>query len=259
MRKYMKLLPMVFVALIAGVLAGCGDSLPSLGEKSDSTAQVVVENGLGVTVTQIQLRQTGTEDWSEGILTSDQTLEADAKANLYYDSAYATDGDVDVQVTAQDGTMLVFEGVDLGAYQSMTLLSGDGVSYVDFTGTDKETGSTKQAALDAKAAKEEAEKKAAEEEAAKKAAEEEAAKKAAEEEAAKKAAEEEAARKAAEEAAAASASSSQSYSGGSSSSSQSSGSGSSSSAGSSSDSASAAAAAPAQSEDRCLDDPIFND
>lgn len=255
MRKVLKFLPLLAVLAVALCLVGCGGGA-TLGTKGSDTASVEVTNGLGVTVANMRLQAEGGTAWSSELFEAGESLEANAAATLYYPATYAT-GEVTLEVTAEDGTVLTFDGLSLGDYSAMTLASGSGVNYVDFTATDKSTGSTKEAALAAKEAAEAAEKEKEEEEAAAaaKAAEEAAAAAAAEE--AAKAAEEEAAKQAAAAAAANTASSSSGSSSSSSSSSSSTSGNSGSSSSSSQGTAAAEVEAPTQSEDQCVTDPIF--
>ncbi|MDO5338233.1 MAG: hypothetical protein Q4E89_12485 [Eubacteriales bacterium] len=98
----------------------------AIGTKTDTTVTIPVVNEIPNEITEIYMRVTGTEDWTDNLLNG-TTLAANESAELYYTAApEGSTGLFDIQLIGADQTIYNTVDLELSDMSSMTF-------YVDET------------------------------------------------------------------------------------------------------------------------------
>ncbi len=146
------------IALLVSVLAIClgliacavPDKRREVGFNTDVATDVIVANGLDQEIAILGYGNLE-EGWSvefdlqEG---EQAPLAVDEECHLFMEN----DGKpVDILVTCADGTQYEIPSVPVAAGMSVRLVAADGIAYAEFTDADGNTGDTKDASLERKA------------------------------------------------------------------------------------------------------------
>lgn len=150
------------IALVLCVnVTACGPKYTQIGEAGEDTVAVLVDNGLGDTITAFSVRETGEETYPASLLADEVTIAADETAQLNY--AAAEGATYDLAITCESGAVVEVANVPLTELEQFAVHFEDEVGFFTYTDADGNEFSTKEDALAAKAA---AEKLAADTEAA---------------------------------------------------------------------------------------------
>ena len=145
------------------------DTRQVFGKKTDISLDVVVKNGLTSAIKSVALRENGADPaYQPNLMEASQKFAANEEVHVLWEPGDKKDANFDLGVVLEDDRIVEFLNVPLAKLSSLTLQEADGVAFVDYEQTDGTKGSTKDAALAAKAEAEaaEAERKAQEEAAA---------------------------------------------------------------------------------------------
>lgn len=133
------------------------DERQVLGTEDEGAVEVALTNGLEKQIVSVSMRTTGEESYSDNLLPEDGSIAADEEVRLFVAVGEAEDATYDILVKAEgEEADIEFAEVSLASLAKATLKQADGVAYVDYTTTNGEEGSTKDAALARKQAAEEA-------------------------------------------------------------------------------------------------------
>ena len=116
----------------------------ALGAKKDGALELKVGNGLGAALTAVSLRVSGEQAYQANLVASGKKVASGEEVLLYIDGVKA-DATYDIRVTKESGDDVEFLSVPVSKAASLTLKEADGKAYVDYVGTDKQSGSTKDA------------------------------------------------------------------------------------------------------------------
>ena len=116
-----------------------------LGTKKDGAQELKMKNGLSSALTAVSLRVSGEQTYQSNLVASGKKVATSEEVLLYVDGVKA-DANYDIRVTKESGGDVEFLAVPVSKIASLTLKEADGKAYVDYVGTDKQNGSTKDAA-----------------------------------------------------------------------------------------------------------------
>ena len=119
--------------------------LQVLGTKKDGAQELKMKNGLSSAITAVSLRVSGEQAYQSNLVESGKKVAANEEVLVYVDGVKA-DANYDIRVTKEGGGDVEFLAIPVSKIASLTLKEADGKTYVDYVGTDKKNGSTKDAA-----------------------------------------------------------------------------------------------------------------
>ena len=146
------LVGLVVAALCLGVAACGGPKYTQIGEATDDTVAVLVDNALGEAITGFSVRESGADAYPASLLADDVTIAADETAQLNYASADAAT--YDLAITTESGQVVEVANVALANLDQFAVHFEDGVGFFTHADADGNEVSTKEDALAAKAAAE---------------------------------------------------------------------------------------------------------
>ena len=117
-----------------------------LGAKKEGALELTMKNGLGSALTAVSLRASGEQAYQNNLVASGKKVAANEEVRLYVEDAKA-DAAYDIRVTKEGGGDVEFLAVPVSKIASLTLKEADGKAYVDYVGTDRQNGSTKDATV----------------------------------------------------------------------------------------------------------------
>lgn len=114
-----------------------------VGEKTDTSHEVALKNGLTYGIACMRVREAGTDDYGENLLAEGATIAAGEEVSLFLAPLDGNPAlDVSVELDGING-IIEFANVPFAELSSATLMSADGVVYVDYVRTDGTAGSTR--------------------------------------------------------------------------------------------------------------------
>ncbi|MBQ3339597.1 MAG: hypothetical protein IJG82_08445 [Atopobiaceae bacterium] len=152
MKKYRSIALLVSVLAICLGLIACAasDKRREVGFNTDVATDVIVANGLDQEITTLGYGNLE-EGWSVefDLQEGDQVpLAVDEECHLFMENEGKP---VDILVTCADGTAYEIPSVPVQAGMSVRLVVADGIAYAEYTDAEGNTGNTKDAALERKA------------------------------------------------------------------------------------------------------------
>lgn len=143
------------------------DDRQVLGTESKDAIEVALTNGLGGDVTSLSARVSGEEAFGNNLIAKDGKVTSGEEVRLFVEKSDKEGATYDIRVVLEGSTDPIdFVEVPLATLKEATLKQTDGVAYVDYVDNNGVSGSTKDAALERKAKADEAAQAAANNESA---------------------------------------------------------------------------------------------
>lgn len=133
------------------------DNRQVLGTESKDAIEVALTNGLNGDITSLSMRVSGEEAFGDNLIAKDGKVTSGEEVRLFVGKSDKEGATYDIRVILEDSTDAIdFIEVPLVDVKEAMLKQDDGVAFVEYVGNDGASGSTKEAALDRKAKADEA-------------------------------------------------------------------------------------------------------
>lgn len=133
------------------------DDRQVVGEESKDAFEVALTNGLGGSIESLYVRVTGEDSYSDNVLEKNAKIAANEEVRLFVKKAEAKNATYDLRVKLEGAEdEIEFLEVPLADCASAKLAQDDGVAFVEYVDKKGAKDSTKEAALERKAAEDEA-------------------------------------------------------------------------------------------------------